>query len=117
MIHIILLYISFSAETKSTSVIYATITQNTWHSTEINLMLHPDLQGLSMTYFLTNSERYTKNKKEKHITLDNSSTMLNYTLKNLTSNTWYSFDVELRDNGSNIPGPKLKSPLVWKTEG
>jgi len=106
----------YLAETKTTSIISATITVNKWNTTEINLKLHPELHGQPMTYFLISRERYTKNNNEKRIPWDNSiNNMLNFTLRKLNPNTWYTFDVELRDKDSNISGPRMKTPLFWKT--
>ena len=101
----------------STSVKSARLKHNTWNSSEIEIILHPELKGREMTYNLISRELHSQT-PSKIIQWDNSkNTKLDFTIRRLKENCWYSFDIELKDKGSSKSGPKMKKLLIWKTKG
>lgn len=70
-----------------------------------------------MTYILI-SKQLNSEEPPKRIEQDFvKTTWIDFEIKNLQENTWYQFDVELRDKGSSKPGPTMREPLKWKTKG
>ena len=111
------IFFFFSAETMSTSVESARVKHNTWNSSEIEIILHPELSGREMTYILISKELHSPN-PPKIIPWENSrNTKLDFEIKRLQEDTWYYFDIELKDKGSLKSGPKMKKALIWKTKG
>lgn len=101
----------------STSVKTARVKHNTWNSSEIEIILHPELKGKEMTYILISKQLHSQS-PPKIIPWENKrNSKLDFTIRRLQEDTWYYFDIELKDRNSFKIGPKMKKPLIWKTKG
>ncbi|XP_066935383.1 uncharacterized protein [Clytia hemisphaerica] len=106
------------ASSFKTSVQSGNVKINTWNTSTIHMVLHPELKGKPMTYILLQKELYNpRARPERRIPWTNvKNSWLDFTLTKLNPNTWYSFDIELRDRDSKEPGPRMAKPIIWQTK-